>query len=189
MYRPYWDWSPARVRLVARTSGDPRALAGAMREAVRSADVNVPVQQFQTMQQLLDDSVAQRRLQTLLISVFASSALLLAAFGIYGVVAYSVTRRRRELGLRIALGAQPRDLYSLVVRDSMRPVIAGLLVGVPAAVAAGQALTSLLYEIRPNNPTVVAGAPLLLLSVALVASVIPAVRATRVPPLETLRSE
>jgi ABC-type lipoprotein release transport system permease subunit len=141
------------------------------------------------MRELLDDSVAQRRLQTLLICVFAGTALLLAAFGIYGVVAYSVTRRRSEMGLRIALGARPADLYSLVVWHSMRPVVVGLLFGVPAALAAGQALTSLLYEVRPNHPAIVAGVPALLLSVALFACIIPARRATTVPPLETLRSE
>jgi len=189
MYRPYWDWSPSRVRLVARSNGDPRAAVGGMRAAVRSADANVPVQQFQTMRELLDDSVAQRRLQTLLICVFAGTALLLAAFGIYGVVAYSVTRRRSEMGLRIALGARPGDLYSLVVWRNMRPVVAGLLLGVPAALAAGQALTSLLYEVRPNHPAIIAGVPALLLCVALFACLIPARRTTKVPPLETLRSE
>jgi putative ABC transport system permease protein len=189
MYRPYWDSSPLRVRLVARSNSDPRAIAGAIRAAVHSVDAAVPVQQLQTMQELLDDSVAQRRLQTVLIAVFAGAALLLTAFGIYGVVAYSVTRRRSEMGLRIALGARPKDLYSLVVWHSLRPVLAGLVLGVPAALAAGQALTTLLYEVRPNNPLIIAGVPALLLSVALLACFIPATRAAKVPPLETLRAE
>ncbi|MBI3281231.1 MAG: ABC transporter permease [Acidobacteria bacterium] len=189
MYRPYRDWSPLRVRLVARSISDPRAMAGMMRAAVRSADADVPVQQFQTMQELLDDSVAQRRLQTLLISVFAGAALLLAAFGIYGVVAYSVARRRNEMGLRMALGATAGDVYSLVVRHNMRPVIAGLLLGVPAAMAAGRALRSLLYEVRPDNPAIVASMAALLATVALLACLIPARRATKVAPLETLRAE
>lgn len=189
MYRPYWDWSPSRVRLVARSAGDPLTIAGAMRAAVRSADVNVPVQQFQTMRQLLDDSLAQRRLQTLLIGVFAGTALLLAAFGIYGVVACSVARRRSEMGLRIALGARAADLYSLVIRHGMRPVAGGLLLGVPAAFATGRALASLLYEVRPGNPVILVGVPALLAVVGLLACAVPARRASRVPPIETLRAE
>ncbi|NWF82610.1 MAG: ABC transporter permease [Bryobacteraceae bacterium] len=189
MYRPYWDWSPSRVRLVARSAGDPLAIAGAMRAAVQAADANVPVQQLQTMEQLLDDSLAQRRLQTMLISGFAGTALLLAAFGIYGVVAYSVTRRRGEIGLRIALGARPGDLYSLVVRHGMRPVAAGVLMGAPAALAAGQGLRGLLYEVHPGHPAIIVGVPALLAVVAMLACAVPARRAARVPPIETLRAE
>lgn len=189
MYRPYWDWSPSRVRLVARSAGEAPAIAGAMRAAVRAADPNVPVQQFQTMKQLLDDSLAQRRLQTMLICGFAGTALLLAALGIYGVVAYSVARRRNEMGLRMALGARPRDLYSLVIRHGMRPVAAGVLMGVPAALAAGQGLRSLLYEVRPGNPAIIVGVAALLGVAAMLACAVPARRAARVPPIETLRAE
>jgi putative ABC transport system permease protein len=189
MYRPDWDWSPTRVRLIARSQSDPHAIANSVRAAVRFTDPTVPVREFVTMRDLFDDSVSQRRLQTTLLSVFAAVALLLAAIGIYGVVAYSVTRRRGEMGLRISLGAQPRDLYSLLIGHTLRPVLAGLVLGVPAALAASRALSSLLYEVQPTNPSILAAVAAILLLTALAASFLPARRAASISPLSTLRSD
>lgn len=189
VYRPYWDWAPSRVELVARAAGDPLSIAGAVREALRTVDADVPVPQFHTMQEVLAESLAQRRFQMLLISAFAGTALLLAALGIYGVVAYSVTRRRSEMGIRMALGAQARDLYGMVVGQAMRPVLLGLALGIAGALAAGRVLASLLYEIGPRNPVVMLLVAVVLVAVALGACFLPARRAAGASPLEAIRYE
>jgi putative ABC transport system permease protein len=189
VYRPYWDWAPNRVKLVARAAGDPRSVAGAMRAAVRGVDADVPLPELQTMQEVLAESLAARRFQMLLASAFAGTALLLAALGIYGVVSYSVARRRNEMGVRMALGAQARDLYRMVMQQAMTPVLLGLVAGVAGALAVGRVLASLLYEVRPRDPATISVVSGLLLSVALAACFVPARRAARVAPLDALRYE
>ncbi|HEY9141712.1 MAG TPA: FtsX-like permease family protein, partial [Bryobacteraceae bacterium] len=189
VYRPYWDWAPQRVELVARAAGDPRSIAGAMRAAVRSVDPDVPSPELHTMQQVLAESLAQRRFQMLLIAAFAGTALLLAALGIYGMVSYSVTRRRNELGVRMALGARSADLYVMLMRQTMQPVVVGLVAGVLGSLAGERVLASLLYEVRPGDPRIIAAVAGLLLTVALAACFVPARRSARVSPLEALRHE
>ncbi len=189
IYRPYWDWAPRGVRLVARAAGDPRSIAGAMRAAVRSVDPDVPLAKVQTMQEVLDQSVAERRFQMLLAASFTATALLLAGLGIYGVVSYSVARRTNEMGIRIALGAQARDVYGLVLRQAMAPVALGLAAGLAGAVAAGRVLASLLYEVKPGDPVGIAAAAVLLAAVGLVASFTPARRAVSADPVAALRRE
>jgi putative ABC transport system permease protein len=177
------------VILVARAKGDPRSIAGAVREAVRSVDADVPLPELRTMQEVLGESVAQRRFQMLLASAFAATALLLAMLGIYGVVSYSVARRRNELGVRMALGASATNVYAMVLGQGMRPVVFGLLVGVAGALAAGRVLAALLYEVSPRDPATMAAVAGVLLAVAFAACFVPARRATRVPPLEALHYE
>jgi len=189
IYRPYWDWAPRQVRLVARAAGDPRSIMGAMRAAVRSMDPDVPLAEVRTMQEVLEQSVAERRFQTLLASAFAATALLLAGLGIYGVVSYSVARRTNEMGIRIALGAQAGDVYRLVLRQAMTPVALGLVAGLAGAMAAGRVLASLLYEVLPNDPAAIGTAALLLAAVGLAASFTPARRALRADPVAALRQE
>jgi putative ABC transport system permease protein len=189
LYRPYWDWAPRRVMLVARAAGDPRAAIGAMRAAVRSVDSEVPLAEVRTMREVLEQSVAERRFQMLLAAAFAASALLLTSLGIYGVVSYSVARRTNEIGIRIALGAQAGDVYGMVLRQAMTPVVAGLVAGLAGAVAVGTLLASLLYEVRPNDPVTIAAVALLLAAVGLAASFTPARRALRADPLAALRQE
>ncbi len=189
VYRPYWEWAPSRVELVARAAGDPRSIASAMRAAIRGVDADVPLPQFHTMQEVLAESLAQRRFQLLLILAFAGTALLLAALGIYGVVSYSVTRRRNEMGVRMALGARSRDLYAMVIRQAMIPVALGLLFGLAAALAAGRVLASLLFEIGPRDPFIITAVTGVLLAVALAACFVPAHRAAAANPLEALRCE
>jgi predicted permease len=189
VYLPYWDWPPPWVKLVARAAGDPRSIAGAMRAAVREVDADVPVAELQTMQEVLADSVAQRRFQMTLAASFAGTALLLAALGIYGVVSYSVTRRRNEMGVRMALGARPQNLYRLVTAQAMRPVALGLAAGLAAALAAGRVLASLLYGISPRDPVTMTAVAGVLVTVALAACAIPARRAASVAPMEALRDE
>jgi putative ABC transport system permease protein len=189
LYRPYWDWAPGRARLVARAAGDPRSIIGAMRAAVRSVDPDVPLAEVRTMQEVLEQSVAERRFQMLLAAAFAATALLLAGLGIYGVVSYSVARRTNEMGIRIALGAQAHDVYGLVLRQAMAPVVLGLAAGLAAAVAAGRILSSLLYEVKPDDPVTIGAVAVLLAAVGLVASFTPARRALRADPVAALRQE
>jgi predicted permease len=189
VYRPYWEWAPRRVLLVARSAGDPRLVAPAMRAAVRSVDGDVPLTQVRTMQEVLAESVAQRRFQMLLAAVFGATALLLASLGIYGVVSYSVARRTNEMGIRMALGARAGNVYGMVLRQAMTPVVLGLVAGAAGALAAGSVLASLLYEVSPRDPATLAGVALLLAAVGFAACFLPARRATRVDPLEALRYE
>ena len=189
VYRPHWEWAPSGVELVARAAGDPRSIGTGMRAAIRGVDPDVPLPELHTMQEVLAESLAQRRFQMLLILAFAGTALLLAAMGIYGVVSYSVTRRRNEMGVRMALGAQGRDLYQMVIRQAMLPVAVGLLAGLGAALAIGRVLASLLFEVGPRDPIIMTTVTGLLLAVALAASFVPARRAASASPLEALRCE
>jgi putative ABC transport system permease protein len=189
VYRPYWDWAPSSVRLVVRAAGDPRSVAGLVRNAIWAVDRDVPVPKMRTMQEVLEESVATRRFQMLLASLFAGSALLVAALGIYGVVSYSVARRTKELGIRMALGAPASCIAGMVTRKGMLPVAAGLAAGVVASLAAGRLLNSLLYEISPSDPRIIGGATIALALVGLAACRAPALRATRVDPLRALRYE
>ena len=189
LYRPYWEWAPRKVVLVARAAGEPWSVAGAVRAAIREVDADVPVPAMRTMQMVLEESIAQRRFQMTLACVFAGAALLLAGLGIYGVVSYSVTRRTNEMGIRMALGAQSGDLHRLVVRQSMLPVALGLAAGVAGALAAGRVLSSLLFEVNERDPLTIAGVAALLTLVSLAACYVPARRATRVDPLASLRCD
>ncbi len=189
VYRPYWDWAPRQVLLVARAAADPRSIAGAMRAAVHSVDPDVPVPAMRTMQQFLEDAVAQRRFQTILAVAFGATALLLAGLGIYGVVAYTVARRTNEIGVRMALGAGPERVRRMVLAQAMVPVIAGLALGVAASLGAGRIVGRLLYEVDARDPSTIGGVVLLLAAAAAAACWSPARRATRVDPMQALRWE
>jgi predicted permease len=189
VYRPYWDWAPRRVILAARAAGDPRSIAGAMRAAVRAIDRDVPLSRIRTMHEILDQSVAQRRFQMRLAGSFALTALLLAMLGIYGVVSYSVTRRTNEMGIRMALGAQAYQLYAMILRQAMTPVVLGITAGVAGAFAAGRFLASLLYQVSARDPELFISASFLLGAVGVAASVVPAFRAMRIGPSTALRDE
>ncbi len=188
-YHPHWDWPPLQSTVVARAVGDPRSIADAVRRAVRAADADVPVAELRTMQEVLEGSLAQRRFQMVLASGFAASAVLLAALGIYGVVACSVARRTSELGIRAALGALPSGLCWMVVRQAMTPVILGLAGGVSAALALGRVLGGLLYGVKPYDPPTLTAAALVMFAAAAAACWLPARRAARVDPVIALRSE
>jgi len=143
--------------------------------------------------QMMDTIVAQARgqarLMMWLLGIFAAVALLLASIGIYGAVAYSVEQRTGEIGVRMALGAQTRDVLRLVVNQGMRPVVIGLAIGIVSAFAIGRLLTSQLYEVSSHNPALVAGSTVLLAAIALIACLVPARRAAHVDPIQALRVE
>ncbi len=189
MYRPYWEWMPYRTVLVARASGDPLSIGGAVRAAIRASDPDVPVPRMRTMSEVLEESVATRRFQMLLATGFGLMALLVASLGIYAVVSYTVARRTSELGIRAALGARSADLYRLILRQGMAPVALGLLLAVVAALAFGRVLASQLYEIGGRDPLTICAVAVLLALIALAACLIPARRAARTDPLAALRCE
>jgi len=187
VYLPYWQrrtWGGPS--LAVRTAADPLALASALRGVIRRLDSELPVPPFQTMEQIVAESVAQRRFQMNLILLFAVAALVLASLGIYGVVSYSVALRTNEMGIRMALGARGADILLAVVRQAMAPVAVGLAAGVAASVAAGRLLAGFLYGVTATDRTTIIGVFLTLAVVAALASVIPAWRATRVDPVTAL---
>jgi putative ABC transport system permease protein len=190
MYVPYLQESAGRLTIVTRArAGDAGAIAASVRQSVREVDKDQPVYNVRPMTQLLADSVARRRFNMLLLGLFAAVALLLAALGLYGVMAYSVTRRTHELGIRIALGAQTRDVLRLVVRQGMALVAVGLVIGVCAALVVTRLIRTLLFGVSNVDPLTYAGVALLLLVVTLVACLVPARRATKVDPMVALRYE
>jgi putative ABC transport system permease protein len=178
-----------RFSLVVRTRSDPMALASAVRGALRSIDPNVPVYEIQTAERMLADSLGSRRFNMALLGSFAGVALLLASVGLFGVMAYLVSQRTREIGVRLALGAQPRDLFRLVIGRGMLLALIGTAAGLAAALGLARLLETLLFQIKPVDALTFTVAPALLLVVALLACYIPARRATKVDPLVALRYE
>jgi len=182
-------WHGFSVSLVVRTATAPSSAASAITAAVHQVDSAQPVMQVETMEDMVADSISQQRFTMLLLAAFAGLALLLAAVGIYSVLSYSVRRRVREIGIRMALGAQIADVLRLVVMEGMKPTLLGLAIGVAAALALGRVVSKLIYGVSAADPATFAAVSALLAAVALAASIIPAYRATRVEPVKTLREE
>jgi putative ABC transport system permease protein len=179
---------PSRLMGVAvRTARDPERSVNDLRRAVLSVDRDVPLFNVRTMDAMMGTAASERRLSMVLLASFAALALLLAALGIYGVLAYDVTRRTQELGLRMALGARRSSVLTLVLAQGLRIVLAGLVVGLAGALAAARLIESQLFGVRSFDPATYVGVAALLAVVALVATLVPALRATRVDPLEALR--
>jgi putative ABC transport system permease protein len=177
------------LRIAVRSSLDAAAVAAAVRGVVQSLDPLQPVSDVKTMADVLTNANAGRQLSLVLFALFAVIALLLAGIGIYGVTAYSVSRRTCELGIRIALGAQRRDVSRLVIRQGMTPVLIGIVIGLSAAFFLTRWMSSLLFRVGANDPLTFAGIALLLGAVALLACWLPARRATQVDPMIALRSQ
>lgn len=188
-YRPLSQRSGPFFLVTVRTAVKPEGAAGMVRTALNKLDPGLPIIQPNTMNQIVDESLGQRRLTMTLLGAFAGIALVLAMVGIYGAVAYTVEQRTGEIGVRMALGAQTADVLRLVVRQGMTPVVIGLVVGLAAALALGRLLTAQLYEVSANNPTLLAATSATLAIVALCACLIPARRASLVSPIEALRTE
>jgi putative ABC transport system permease protein len=189
VYVPYWDRVPWSAQIAARAAGDPVAIAGAIRDAVWSVDSQLPVSNIETMQQIQSKSLSERRFQIALLALFAGSALLLAALGIYGVLAFSVARRTNEIGIRMALGAQQSNIVSMVMRRGLVPVAFGLAAGVAGALALGKLLSGLLFAISPYDWRTILAVIIVTMLCALAACWLPARRATQVDPLVALRYE
>jgi putative ABC transport system permease protein len=180
--------SPAYNSVIyLRTAGDPGSLGDAIRPEVQAVDPNVPVYAVRTMEDVIARSMAERRFALQILGFFAGIALLLAAIGIYGVMAYTFSQRRHEIGIRMALGAQPRDILRMALSEGMTLVAIGLGSGLVGALILTRFLRSLLYAVSPNDPLTFAALPALLAAVALLACLVPARRATQTDPLVALR--
>ena len=177
------------MTLVVRPDGNFAAVAGSLRRALSEVSPDVSVREIKTAQVQLERGLVQERLLATLSGFYAPLALLLAALGLYGVLAYGVTQRTREIGIRVALGAQRRHVFRLVLHQGMRLVMIGVLVGLGGAFALTKLLHSLLFGIRPNDPFIFAMIPVLLAAVAILACYLPARRAANVDPMEALRYE
>jgi putative ABC transport system permease protein len=177
------------IVVVVRTSADPASLAPAVRRAISGIDPSLPIIRVATMDQLIATTTAQRRLALVLFAAFAVAALLLAAAGIYGVLAGSVAERTREIGLRAALGATPREVMTLVVSQGARLGVLGLVIGLAAGAVGARYLRTFLFEIGPTDPVALAVVVVTLGVVVVSACAIPARRAVRVDPVEALRND
>ena len=185
----YLAGSASWMVMVMRTESDPLGYVAAIKETVQKIDKDQPTGSIKPMTAYLAQSVAQRRFNMLLLAVFAGLALLLAAVGIYGVISYSVAQRQREVGIRMALGARPGQVFALIVRQGTRPALIGLFAGIFAAAGLTRFMRSLLFQVSANDPLVFVGVALVLALVAAAACFIPARRAARLDPVVTLRSE
>ncbi len=183
------DGNVPALYLAVRTKGDPLLLAPAMRSEVAALDRDQPIYSLMTMDQRISDSVAPRRFNMFILGLFAALALVLAAIGIYGIMAFSVVQRTREIGVRMALGASTRDVLALIMRNGFKLALIGIIVGLVAAFAATRVLSSLLYEVSARDPLIFVLDAILLAMAALLACYIPARRATKVDPLVALRYE
>jgi predicted permease len=189
VYMPYWYRSDTTGGLLVRTTQSPAMMADAMRKAIWSVDPEVPVPAVRMLGGVVEDSVANRRFEMQLLLLFAVSALLLASLGVYGVVTYSVVQREREIGLRLALGAQRKNIYRLVLHDGLTPVLAGAVAGVAVAFAAARVVSSLLFQVSPYDSVIATSAVFLLLATGTAACLLPARRAASVDPMQMLRRE
>jgi putative ABC transport system permease protein len=189
VYWPYHRWPAPSAAILVRTTVDPMSLNAAVTRAIRSLDPELSMADVRTMEQVLWSSVARNRFYTLLLTIFAGVALLLAIMGIYGVMSYAVTQRRHEIGVRMALGAQTGDVLKLVITYGMAMTLIGVVLGLFVSYALTRFLSGFLYGVEPTDPVTFVAVTLLLSAVALLACFIPAKRATRVDPMVTLRHE
>jgi putative ABC transport system permease protein len=189
IYRPAADYFNGRASLAAKTASDPAAVASSIQRIMRELDPELAVPTPRTMADIVDASVAQRRFQMMLVMVLAATAAFLAALGVYAVSANAVTGRLTEFAVRISLGASSTNIRRLVLLGALRPVVFGLAGGVLVSIGFGRLLRALLFGVSPTDPASIAGASVLLIVVAVGATLIPAQRATRVDPVVALRAE
>ena len=189
LFVPYTQYPSFAMAFVLRTDSNPNTLAGAVRRAIASVDKNQPVSEILTMDEVIANSLTPRRFRALLLSLFAALALLLSVIGIYGVMAYSCSQRTSEFGIRLALGAERGDILKLILRQGFVLTLIGLGIGVSGAIGLTRYLSSLLYEVKPDDPLTFVLVTAILATAALLASYLPARRAMRVDPMVALRYE
>ena len=189
VYWPHPELVYNSMTLVVRSKADPVRLTGSIRAIVQSIDPDLPVSEVRTMEQWMSDSVAQARFNTLLLGIFSTVALLLAVIGIYGVMSATITERTHEIGIRMALGAMPRDIWRQTLVAGAVITLVGLSAGFAASLMLTRLLASLLFNVKPGDPATFALVTAVLASVALLACYLPARRAMRVDPMVSLRYE
>jgi ABC-type antimicrobial peptide transport system permease subunit len=188
-YLPLSQVPSSGLEAVVRTGGNPSTMADAIRNAVRQVDPSQAVYDPQTLEQSIDSSLVSRRFVVVLLSVFAGLALLLSAIGLYGVISYGVHMRVREIGIRMALGAERSDVLRLILRHGLELAAAGLVIGLVATLIAGRVLSSMLFATSLFHPLTLLATSALLTGTVLLASYLPARRASRLDPVRTLREE
>ncbi len=188
-YAPYSQHAWPVMTVVAKTVGEPLTLQTTLREVIKGVDADLPVARIQSMERVVGSSVHWRTTPMRLLTGFALIGLLLASIGVYGVLAYYVSQRTREIGVRAALGASRQQLAGLVIRQSMLPIVAGVVLGVAGSLASGRLLQELLYQVQPGDPQVIVTIVALLLGVGVLASWLPARRAASIDPMVALRDE
>jgi putative ABC transport system permease protein len=188
-YFPYAQILRNDMTVIVKAASDPTQTIAAVRQQLREIDPNQPIYDIRTMNEIRSENVASERLNLTLLGLFAGVALLLAIVGIYGVMSYTVTQRTHEIGIRIAVGAQARDVFRLVIGQGMKLVIIGVTFGVLGAFGLTRLMAAMLFGTAPTDPTTFAGVALLLSAVALIACYLPGRRATKVDPVNSLRYE
>jgi len=183
------SYFPGSQHLIVRTKANPPAMAAAIRQQIWTVDKDAPIEEMKTMDAVVAESVAAPRFRTLLLGAFGTLGLFLAMIGIYGVISYAVTQRTQEIGLRVAMGAQPRDVLRLMLGEGMFLAAIGIVLGTAGALALTRILESLLYEIKPRDPLTFIGVAIVVAATAAAACYIPARRATHVDPMVALRYE
>ncbi len=189
LYLSIYQRSPKALGILVRAASDPSGLTAEVTRQIQAVDPNLPVFGVRTLDEMVDASLNQQRLSAQVMGVFAFCALLLAAIGVYGVLAYSVGQRTREIGIRMALGAPREEVVAMVLWQNARVILAGVAAGVLCSLALGQGLSRLLFGVSAHDPLVIGLVPLILLAVALAASYLPALRASRINPISALRCE
>ena len=189
VYMPSYGSGPGPVQFAVHTAGNSTALTPSLRSMLKEIDPNLPLYNVQTMDEIVSHSVAPRRFNMLLLTIFAGVALLLALVGVYGVLAHSVGQRTAEIGLRVALGATPRSVLALIVGQGMRPIMVGIAIGLAGAVGLSHFVSSLLFNVKPVDPLTYGAVALLVAVAALLSCFVPALRALRVDPVAALRQE
>jgi putative ABC transport system permease protein len=184
-----WCGTGSAIYVIVRTPGDPAAIIKPLNAAVARIDPELPLFDVRTMDQRLSGTLSTARFNTLLLTILGAVGLVLAASGIYGVIAYFVSQRTQEIGLRMALGATPRSVVGLILRQAMKPVALGAAIGITAALGASRVLASQLFEVSATDPITIGAVILALAAVALVAGIVPAGRAARIDPTRALQSE
>jgi len=194
-YVPHTQWhlatgSPVRaMSLVVRTAGDPSRMVAPVRQEIRALDPALPVANIRTMEEVVAATLSAPRFTGALLTGFAALAMVLSSIGIYGVLSFVVSRRTREIGIRVAIGAGRSDVIRLVMRQGLVLTLSGVALGVIVAFSGASVMQGLLYDVRPSDPATFAMAAALLVAVAIGASLVPAFRATRVDPLVALKTE
>ena len=189
MYVPFAQYPYGNMTVVLRAAGDPLQLAGALRDVVHGIDKDQAISALRSMDDVVATSVAQPKFSAELLGLFAGFAVLLAGVGLYGLIAYTVTQQTHEIGIRMALGAQPRDVLRMVLIRGGRMALAGIAVGLVASLGLIRVISNLLFGVTATDPITYAGVSGLLLGIALVACYLPARRAMRVDPIVALRYE